>query len=77
MEPSKRFSLNILDFKKVGINGLLVGLAASLTYIGGNLADIEFGASGMGVVPIVSILLDAAVKWANSNHVTDQPDTPA
>ena len=77
MEPSKRFSLNILDFKKVGINGLLVGLAASLTYIGGNLADIEFGASGMVVVPIVSILLDAAVKWANSNHVTDQPDTPA
>ena len=77
MEPSKAFSFNILDFKKVGINGLLVGLAASLTYIGGNLADIEFGASGMVVVPNVSILLDAAVKWANSNHVTDQPDTPA
>ena len=77
MEPSKAFSFNILDFKTVAINGLLVGLAASLTYIGGNLADIEFGASGMVVVPIVSILLDAAVKWANSNHVTDQPDTPA
>ena len=77
MEPSKAFSINVMDLRRVGLNGLLVGLAAGLTYIGGNLTDLDFGASGMVVVPIVSILLDAAVKWANNNHVNDQPDTPA
>ncbi|MQF98496.1 MAG: hypothetical protein FI729_03065 [SAR202 cluster bacterium] len=77
MEPSKAFSLNLGDLRRVGINGLLVGLAAGLTYIGGNLSSLDLGASSMVVVPIVSILLDAAVKWAKNNHVVDQPDTPA
>ena len=77
MEPSKAFSLNLTDVKRVGINGLLVGLAATLTYMDGNLAEIDFGASSMVVVPIVSILLDAAVKWAKNNHLQETPDTPA
>jgi len=49
MEPSKAFSLNLTDVKRVGINGLLVGLAATLTYMGGNLAEIDFGATSMVV----------------------------
>ena len=61
METSKAFSINVADFRRVGINGLLVGLAATLTYVGGNIADVDFGASGMVIVPIISILLDAAV----------------
>lgn len=77
MEPSKAFSLNLGDLKRVGINGLLVGLAAGLTYVGGNLSSLDLGASGLVVIPIVSILLDAAVKWAGNNHVEDQPDNPA
>ena len=76
MEPSKAFTLNLADFRKLGLNGLLVGLAAGLTYIGGGLADVDLGPAGLVVVPIVSILLDAAVKWANNNHVQDTPDTP-
>jgi hypothetical protein len=68
METSKAFSLNAFDFKKVGINGLLVGLAATLTYVGTHVIE---------VIPIVTILLDAAVKWANSNHVQDLPPVPA
>ncbi len=74
MENSKAFSLNINDFKKLGINGFLVGLAASLTYVGANISDVDLGASGLVVVPILSILLDAAVKWAKSNHVEDEPN---
>ena len=77
METSKAFSINVADFRRVGINGLLVGLAATLTYVGGNIADVDFGASGMVVVPIISILLDAAVKWAKNNHVQDEPEVPA
>ncbi len=77
METSKAFSINVADFRRVGINGLLVGLAATLTYVGGNIADVDFGASGMVIVPIISILLDAAVKWAKNNHVQDEPEVPA
>lgn len=74
MENSKSFSLNTSDLKRVGINGLLVGLAATLTYFGTNLAELDLGASTMVVVPIVSILLDAAVKWAKNNHVVPTPE---
>ena len=77
METSKAFSINVADFRRVGINGLLVGLAATLTYVGGNIADVDFGATGMVIVPIISILLDAAVKWAKNNHVQDEPEVPA
>jgi hypothetical protein len=77
METSKAFSLNAFDFKKVGINGLLVGLAATLTYVGTHVIELDFGISNMVVIPIVTILLDAAVKWANSNHVQDLPPVPA
>ena len=77
METSKAFSINVADFRRVGINGLLVGLAATLTFVGGNIAVVDFGASGMVIVPIISILLDAAVKWAKNNHVQDEPEVPA
>ena len=77
MEPSKSFKLNMNDAKRVGVNGLLVGLAACLTYVAGNLASIDFGAAGIVAVPIVSILLDACVKWAKDNHVQDEPEIPA
>ena len=73
METSKAFSLNVFDFKKLGINGLLVGLAATLTYVGTHMAELDFGVSTMVVIPIVTILLDAAVKWANNNHVENPP----
>lgn len=73
METSRAFSLNMFDFKKLGINGLLVGMAAALTYVGTNIAEVDFGVSNMVVIPIVTILLDAAVKWANNNHVQNPP----
>ena len=77
METSKAFSINVADFRRVGINGLLVGLAATLTYVGGNIADVDIGATGIVIIPIISILLDAAVKWAKNNHVQDEPEVPA
>ena len=76
METSKAFSLNMFDFKKLGINGLLVGMAAALTYVGTHIAELDFGVSNMVVIPIVTILLDAAVKWANNNHIENPPPAP-
>lgn len=68
MENSKAFSINVNDFKKIGWNGLLVGLAAVLTYFGSNLADLDLGSTGVIIVPIATILLNAAVSWAKNNH---------
>ena len=73
MENSKSFSLNSADFKKLGINGFLVGLAAALTYIGANLSEVDLGSSGLIAVPIVTILLNSAVSWAKSNHIESKP----
>jgi len=79
MEDSKAFSLNVNDFKKVGWNGFLVGLAACLTYIGANMASLDLGTIGLVAIPIVTILLNAAVSWATNNHIESDldPDTPA
>ena len=76
MGTSKAFSLNMFDFRKLGINGLLVGMAAALTYVGTHIAELDFGVSNMVVIPIVTILLDAAVKWANNNHIENPPPAP-
>jgi len=78
MEDSKAFKLNGGDFKRLGFNGFLVGLAAALTYIGSNLGELDLGTMGLVAVPIVTILLDAAVKWATNNHqVKPDPTLPA
>ena len=74
MENSKAFSLNITDFKRVGWNGFLVGLAASLTYLGANIASLDLGTVGVVAIPIVTILLNAAVSWATNNHLEPEPD---
>jgi len=69
MENSRAFSINVNDFKRIGWNGLLVGLAAALTYFGANIADLDLGSTGVIIVPIATILLNAAVSWAKNNHV--------
>ena len=76
-ENSSGFSLDLTDIKNVGRNALLVGLAGALTYIGSHLGEINLGAAGLLVVPIVSILLDAAVKWAKNNQGNNEPAPPA
>ena len=68
MNPdSKKFSFNWSDFLGLGKNALLVGIAASLTYMGDNMDQIDMGTSGILVVPIVAILIDAAIKWSKDN----------
>jgi|TARA_R110000824_G_scaffold53483_14_gene148129 hypothetical protein len=76
-ENSSGFTLDLVDVKNVGKNALLVGLAGALTYIGANLGEIDLGSAGLLIVPIVSILLDAMVKWAKNNQGNDEPAPPA
>tara|TARA_B100001778_G_C18603210_1_gene638363 strand:- start:3050 stop:3262 length:213 start_codon:yes stop_codon:yes gene_type:complete len=64
---SKKFSLNWADMLKIGKNAALVGGAAALTYIAGNLDQIDLGTLGALVVPIVAVGLDTAIKWLKDN----------
>ena len=64
---SKKFTLNWSDFTSIGKNAVLVGGAAALTYVAGNLDQIDLGSLGALLVPIVAVGLDTAIKWLKDN----------
>jgi hypothetical protein len=65
---SKKCSFNCGDFLSLGKNAILVGCAASLTYVGDNMDDIDMGKSGIMIVPIVAIVIEAIIKWTKDNR---------
>ena len=67
---SKKFSLDAADVGKLGKNALLVGISAALTYVAGNLANIDLGALGPLLVPIISTALDSAITWIRDYTIT-------
>jgi hypothetical protein len=67
MLDSKGFEINKKDLVSVGKGALLVGVSAILTYVGQNLAHIDLGAGSALIVPVVSMLLDSAIKWIKDN----------
>ena len=64
---SKKFTLNILDITRIGKNAALVAIAAALTYIAGNLDQIDLGSVGALLVPVIAVGLDTAIKWLKDN----------
>ena len=64
---SKKFTLNWADISKIGKNAALFCGAAALTYIAGNLDQIDLGTLGTLFVPIVAVGLDTAIKWLKDN----------
>ena len=67
METSPKGALNGKDVVSLFKNAGLVSLAAGLTYLGENMGCLDLGAAALIVVPIISILIDSAVKWAKDN----------
>ena len=67
MSDSKSFSLNASDLLNLGKNALLVGLAATLTYVGANISNVDLGTTGIMLVPVVSVGIDTLVKWLKNN----------
>jgi|TARA_B110000902_G_C13919167_1_gene441368 hypothetical protein len=65
---SKKFTLNLADFAKIGRNAIFVGSAAALTYIAQNVGEIDMGTMGALFVPIIAAGLDTAIKWLKSNE---------
>lgn len=64
---STAFALNASDLVSVGKNALLVGLAAVLTYVGEHLTKLDLGNMSALLVPVVTIVISTAVKWAKDN----------
>lgn len=64
---STQYSLDKEDVINLAKNALLVGLSATLTYVGENLSSLDLGSVGIMLVPVVSVLIDTAVKWAKNN----------
>lgn len=67
MLTSKSFELNTKDLLVLGKGALIVGAAAVLTYVAENLTKVDLGANGIFIVPIVTVMIDAAVKWLKDN----------
>ena len=63
MLTSKGFSMDLNDLVNVGKNALLVGVAAVLTYVGENVANVDLGAASALIVPIVLIMVNTIVNW--------------
>lgn len=64
---SPAFSLNVTDVLEISKNTALVALAAGLTYLGENLADLDLGNVGVMFVPIAAVVINTLVKWAKNN----------
>ena len=65
---SKKYSLNGEDLKKLGLNTVFVSLAAGLTYLGTEVANVDLGSMTALVVPIATLLLGTATKWAKDSQ---------
>lgn len=61
---SAKYSLDKKDGLSLVKNAVLVGLAAVLTYVAENLGHLDLGATGVLLVPVVSVAIDSVVKWA-------------
>ena len=74
---SDKFKINTGDLMGVLKNGLLVAVAAFITYIMNNLHIIDLGTYTALVIPIVTLVLDTIVKWAKDNSKQEvEPDKP-
>lgn len=60
---SKKYSLNVNDVISLAKNAVLVGAASVLTYVMENINTIDWGTTGVLLVPVVTVLLDAIIKW--------------
>lgn len=67
MSKSKSGQLDINDFINLAKNAALVGAGAALTYISGNITNLDLGLYGPLLVAVVTPVIDAAIKLIKNN----------
>lgn len=70
MQGSTRFSLNSIDWKKIGIGALVAGIGAVLTYLTEVIGGINLGEWTPVVVGIWSVIANIVRKWI-ADHSTN------
>ncbi len=67
METSNKFSLNVLDRKKIGKGALIAVAGALFTYFQDLIPTIDFGVYTPIVMAVNSIIVNVVVKWLAGN----------
>lgn len=67
METSQKFSLNSLDWKKIGKWALIAIAGALFTYVESIITTIDFGTYTPIVMAINSVLVNVVAKWLAGN----------
>jgi hypothetical protein len=67
VKVSKSFSVNMDDVMSVLKSAAMVGAAAALTAIVQSIGKIEMGENMVIVIPMVTMALNAAVKWLKTS----------
>lgn len=68
---SKKWALNWADGKKLGLNTLFVSLAAGLTYLGTQVADVDWGSMTTLAVPIATLIIGSVTQWARDSSAEE------
>tara|TARA_Y100000994_G_C15324688_1_gene289613 strand:- start:198 stop:404 length:207 start_codon:yes stop_codon:yes gene_type:complete len=64
---SGNFKLNGAEIVGVLKTGLLVGAAAGLAFVSESLINIDLGALGPLVVPVITVGLQSVITWIRDN----------
>ncbi len=67
MEQSKKFSLNSIDWKKIGVGAGVAVVGTLLTYVTQVVGQIDFGQWTPLVVCALSIIVNIGRKWVSDN----------
>ena len=69
---SEKFTLNTDDILTLVKNTGLVAAAAALTFLGENLADLDFGPSTAFIVPVATLVIHTGIRWI-TNYSKKEP----
>ena len=72
---SSRFKFNSMDLMDVLKNAIMVGLAAVLTFVVDNVGNIEMGENLLIVIPMVTMALNAAIRWIKDTTFGNEDQT--
>lgn len=64
MKESKKWSLNVLDWKSISMGLLKTSIGACLTYLSKDvLPNIDWGTYGPVAVPVYTMVVNIIWKW--------------
>lgn len=67
MDYSPKFTLNKADLKKIGVGALMALGGSAVGYGLSVYGNVDYGRYTYIIIPVLSILLNAARKWLSEN----------